>query len=226
MEKNKSDDQGSSGSRGKGAIKARAVVKWEEDNEGEEISALSLCVVGKLWTKRKFNSTAFINTIKKIWNPNKGMEAKEIDTNLYLFQFFHWKDLDRVVEREPWFFDKSVVVLKPVASGARPSEIAETLNHAPFWVRIYDCPLGGRKERRIRAMAESIGIPMKIDEGCINGWTKSIRVKVLMDLREPFIHEITLDKGNGQEIQLPVKYETPTKHMLLLWKGGPCGEGL
>jgi len=40
------------------------------------------------------------------------MEAKEIETNLFLFQFFHWKDLDRVIDGEPWFFDKNVVVLK------------------------------------------------------------------------------------------------------------------
>ena len=100
-----------------------------------------------------------------------------------------------------------MVVLKPVISEARPSELAETFNHAPFWVIIYDCPLGGRKGRRIRATTESIGTPIKIDESCTKGWTKSIRVKILLNLREPLIDEITLDKANGQEITLLVKYE-------------------
>jgi len=94
-----------------------------------------------------------------------------------------------------------------VRSEARPSELAETLTHAPFWVRIYDCPLGGRKERRVKAMAESIGTLIKIDENCTQGWTKSIRIKVLMDLREPFTDEITLEKENAQVLTLLMKYE-------------------
>jgi len=94
-----------------------------------------------------------------------------------------------------------------VTSAARPLELADTLTYAPFWVRIYDCPLGGRKERRVKALAELIGTLLTIDEACIKGWTKSLRAKVLMDLREPFIDEITLDKDNGQVASLPVKYE-------------------
>uniref|UniRef100_A0A7C8ZPI5 DUF4283 domain-containing protein n=1 Tax=Opuntia streptacantha TaxID=393608 RepID=A0A7C8ZPI5_OPUST len=91
-------------SKGKGKAKAKPVVKWEEEIEDEEKSELSLCLIGKLWTKRRFNSNAFMNTITKVWNPIRGVEAKEIDTNLFLFQFYHWKDLDKVVEGEPWFF--------------------------------------------------------------------------------------------------------------------------
>ena len=193
--------------KGQAPLKAKAVVRWEDDSDGEENSELSLCLVGKLWTTRRFNSNAFMNLMTKIWSPRKGLVAKEIETNLFLFQFYHWKDLDRVIDGEPWFFDKNVVVLKRVDSASRPSELAETLTYAPFWVRIYDCPLGGRKERRIKALAESIGTLLQIDESCIQGWTKSLRAKVLVDLREPFIDEITLDKDNGHVASLPVKYE-------------------
>ena len=42
---------------------------------------------------------------------------------------------------------------------------------------------------------------------CTKGWTKSLRVKILMDLRDPFIDEITLNKESGQVATLPVKYE-------------------
>ena len=142
-----SDSHGRGEGKGKGSSKTKAVVSWDEDSESENNSELSLCLVGRLWTTRRFNSTALMNTMTKIWSPRKGMEAKEIETNLFLFQFFHWKDLDRVLEGEPWLFDKNVVVLKRATSDSRPSELAETLTHAPFWVRIYDCPPleGGRR---------------------------------------------------------------------------------
>jgi len=77
------------GSKGKGVMKAKPTVKWEDDSDSEENSELSLCLVGKLWTTKRFNSNAFMSTITKIWNPSKGMQAKEIGTNLFWFQFFH-----------------------------------------------------------------------------------------------------------------------------------------
>jgi len=30
-----------------------------------------------------------MNTMERIWNPKHGLEAKEIGTNLFLFQFYH-----------------------------------------------------------------------------------------------------------------------------------------
>lgn len=88
-------------------------MKWDDNSESEENSELSLCLLGKLWTRR-FNSNAFTDTITKTRSPSKGMDVREIDTKLFLFQISHWKDLDRVVEGEPWFFDRHVGVLKPV----------------------------------------------------------------------------------------------------------------
>jgi len=39
-------------SKGKEALKAKAVVRWGDDSDGEAESELSLCLVGKLWTTR------------------------------------------------------------------------------------------------------------------------------------------------------------------------------
>jgi len=120
MAKEGQEGYGSGGSKGKGLMKAKPVVKWEADSESEVNSELSLCLAGKLWITRRFNSNAFMNMITKIWSPSKGMDVKEIDTNLFLFHFFHWKDLDRVVEGEPWFFNKIVVVLNVTGRSRTP----------------------------------------------------------------------------------------------------------
>jgi len=185
--------------------KESVVVRWE-DYEDEQ-SSLSLCLVGKLWTIRRFNSNAFMKTMEMIWNPKQGLEAKEIGTNLFLFQFYHWKDMERVTEGEPWFFEKCVVVLNPVIKGIQPSTMAESMTHAPFWVRVYDPPFEGVKESRIRTLANSLGTYIKTDEECKVGWTRSIRFKALMELREAFPDEITLERGDAKTISLNVKYE-------------------
>ncbi|KAJ8431612.1 hypothetical protein Cgig2_001089 [Carnegiea gigantea] len=151
------------------ATKSKHVIRWEEDSD-------------KLWTTKHFNSKAFINTITKIWNLSKGVKAQEINTNLFLFQFFHWKDHDRVIEGELWFFNRNVVVLKAAMAGAQPSKLVPMLTHSRLWVRIYDYPLGWNKERKLRSIADTIGTFLKVDKACTKGWTRSLRVKVLMDL--------------------------------------------
>jgi len=115
--------------------------------------------------------------------------------------------MEKVTEGEPWFFDKCVVVLKPVVKGAQPSTMVKSLIYAPFWVRIYDPPFEGYKESKIRALANSLGTYIKADEDCKVGWTKSICFKALMDLREAFPDEIALEREDGKTICLNVKYE-------------------
>jgi len=66
------EENSSDTSKGKGVPKAKLVVKWDEDSDGEENPELSLCLIGKLWTKRRFNSNAFMNTITKVWNLSRG----------------------------------------------------------------------------------------------------------------------------------------------------------
>ena len=82
----------------KGKQKDRVVIKLESGDEREDQSNLALCLVGKVWTVRKFNAQALMTTMEKMWNPNHGVEVKEIRTNLFLFQFFHWKDMKQVLD--------------------------------------------------------------------------------------------------------------------------------
>ena len=107
-----------------------------------------------------------MNTMEKIWNPKHGLEAKEIGTNLFLFQFHRKKDIERVTEGEASFFEKCVVVLKPVIKGIQPFTMVEFMTHAPFWVRIYDPPFEGRNESKIRTLANSLGTYIEADEEC------------------------------------------------------------
>ncbi|KAJ8423269.1 hypothetical protein Cgig2_022153 [Carnegiea gigantea] len=145
--------------------------------------------------------------MEKVWNPTHGVKTKEIGTNLFMFQFHHWKDMDRVLEGQPWFFDKNVVVLDGIKGDLQPSVIEEALHHVPFWVRVYNPPFEGRRESNIKAMADAIGVHIKMDEDVIARWTKSLRFKVMVDLREPMVDEVHIRQDSGREVALQVKYE-------------------
>lgn len=115
-------------------------ITWEEDDEEEENSKLSLCLTSKVWTTRKFNAHAFMPHMECIWNPKHGLESKDVGQNGFLFQFFHWRDKEKDIKGEPWTFDKDVVVLKELEGEIIPSIMGCLLASVSFWAQAYDLP--------------------------------------------------------------------------------------
>ena len=52
--------------KGKGKQQPQTIIKCGKEEFEEEPTKLSLCLVGKIWTLRKFNGFAFTNTMEKI----------------------------------------------------------------------------------------------------------------------------------------------------------------
>ena len=48
---------------------------------------------------------------------------KELDTNLYLFQFFHEVDIKRVVEGSPWTFNNNQLLIRRLKEGENPRTV-------------------------------------------------------------------------------------------------------
>lgn len=94
----------------------------------------SLVLFGRLLTERSYNSEAFKRTITGVWAPPHGLVIRVLSPNFYAFQFFHWKDMNKVLEGRPWCFDNMLILLKEADGDEQPHHV--TINHSPFWVRI------------------------------------------------------------------------------------------
>lgn len=109
--------------------KKRSVQEDDDDEEPIQIEepsvvnddAVALCLLGKLWTEKQYNIFALIETMKKLWNPSKGVTCRELGSNLISFQFSIRRDMERVLAMEPWYFNKHILVLRPLASNIQPS---------------------------------------------------------------------------------------------------------
>lgn len=97
-------------------------------NQGNQI--LDGCLVEKLWKDKSFNIRPFMNTIRGIWNPRKGVEINELGKKLFIFQSTLHKDKQKVVDNQPWHFDHFLLVLKGVSSNEHPPSI--DLAQTPF----------------------------------------------------------------------------------------------
>ncbi|KAJ8423987.1 hypothetical protein Cgig2_009195 [Carnegiea gigantea] len=94
---------------------------------------IALCLVGNLLTKTTFNADSLKNTLRNAWRPVNGLIVKDLNTNLFAFQFFSETDRDFVLNKGPWAFDVSVLLLKQMIGLEQPSEM--NFSKANFWIK-------------------------------------------------------------------------------------------
>ncbi|XVF55830.1 hypothetical protein PTKIN_Ptkin06aG0068000 [Pterospermum kingtungense] len=46
-----------------------------------------------------------------IWQPRRGVNIKDLGSQIYMFQFYHVVDLQRVYDGGPWSFNNHLLVL-------------------------------------------------------------------------------------------------------------------
>lgn len=63
------------------------IVELLKNKNNEEEQRVESVLVSKLWTDNSFNISAFMSTIKRVWNARKGVEFNELGKNLFLFHF-------------------------------------------------------------------------------------------------------------------------------------------
>lgn len=52
--------------------------------------------------------------MSQIWDLHRNMVVRAIDTNTLVFQFFHWKDKEKIMEGRSWCFDHKLLVLDAI----------------------------------------------------------------------------------------------------------------
>ncbi|TXG66528.1 hypothetical protein EZV62_007803 [Acer yangbiense] len=84
----------------------------------DEEVAVGLCLVGKILSSKKVNRDAFIHLIEQLWSPFGRVGIELVEVNVFLFKFNNQEERNRIWQRGPWYFDKSLIVLvKPKGMG-------------------------------------------------------------------------------------------------------------
>ncbi|KAF4392777.1 hypothetical protein F8388_010800 [Cannabis sativa] len=68
--------------------------------------------------------------------PRKGMYVKELEPNLFLFEFYHEVDMQKVLVGSSWTFDKKQLIIPRLKLGENSRLVK--LNHLDLWVHIHD----------------------------------------------------------------------------------------
>lgn len=149
------------------------VCEWLEDGNKEEEERISLGLIGKLWSERILNPNAFMSTIKNIWVTQHGVDINMIGKNLFQFQFYHWRDKERVLGGQPWHFDRVALLLAEMEEAVKPSDVQ--FYGLPIWARAYNVPFRGRyNESNVRILGDKIGDFIDFDKTESRGMEKSL----------------------------------------------------
>ncbi|KAJ4844333.1 hypothetical protein Tsubulata_030448 [Turnera subulata] len=146
-----------------------------------------------------------MRTIRQVWKASHDVHISQLDKNLFVFQFHHWRDKERVLEQEPWNFHNQIVLLREVKGFEQPSELS--VFHVPIWARTYDVPLNYIREHFIEQLGNKMGSFLQLDPDRGLGQGKFIQFRVVKDVRTPILRGSTVTLKDGKEAWIYYKYE-------------------
>ncbi|GAU46344.1 hypothetical protein TSUD_180770 [Trifolium subterraneum] len=180
-------------------------IVFEDDNNSQEGSNLQLCLLGRFLTDRTIRFNTMKETLATAWKPGKRTTIREIEPGLFLFQFYHKVDKERVLSGGPWHFENHMLVLHEVKEGDLFNQIP--LNHIDIWVQIHHLPAGFMTQRRGEQIGNGIGKFIQYDASNNGFWRTYMRIRVKLDVRIPIKKELKVKIQGGEWHVVQLRYE-------------------
>ena len=162
-------------------------------------------MIGKIWAGKRINKEGFITVFKRIWLTKDAVIFKEIQPNIWMFEFSQETDKLKVLEGHPWSFDWFLFALSDF-DGSIPSSQWD-FTSSPFWIQIHNLPLICMMKAIGSKIGHSLGILEAMD---ITGegveWGSVIRIRVIIDIQKPLERGRSLNIG-GKAHWVSFKYE-------------------
>ncbi|XP_050255113.1 uncharacterized protein LOC126701006 [Quercus robur] len=168
--------------------------------EGFHVSITEEEAVSDFVLVANLNVEAIAKNFTPIWRMKNGFRVTKESDHVVLFTFYNQNDMERVLNTEPWSFDKHLMVLHWYDKEVDVLDI--DFNMANFWIQVHDLP---------RAVAEKIYgttglVDKNTEEGEIMG-NGFIHVWVKVDISKPLCRGRVLSLENSKELCASFKYE-------------------
>lgn len=182
------------------------VIVFHVDNPTEEQADSGLSLVGRFLADKPVRTHIMRARLSGVWRPGKGVTIQEIEPGLFLFQFYHKLDYQRILNGGPWSFDNYMLVLSPLPVGVRPDMVQ--LNRLSIWVQIYGLPAGFMTQLVGETLGNFVGEFLEYDPNNNNGfWRNYMRVRVRLDVNQPLKRTKKIKKAGGECMEVQFKYE-------------------
>uniref|UniRef100_A0A2N9HU09 Reverse transcriptase domain-containing protein n=1 Tax=Fagus sylvatica TaxID=28930 RepID=A0A2N9HU09_FAGSY len=126
----------------------------------EEIEQFYLAA--RFMTSRVLNIESVVRTFKPLWRAAHGFTARDMGNNMLVFAFEDVSDLERVLQSEPWSYDKHLVSFQRVEADTSISEM--DCQWVSFWVQIHNLPVRRMNHETASALGGTLGVVEKVVE--------------------------------------------------------------
>lgn len=160
--------------------------------------------LGRFLTEKSLNVRAVKSKIADIWRPARGINTKDLKPGISLFQFYHVKDMNWVMNGGPWSFDGAMLVISTIGKGEDHVEVP--LFDLAFWVQLHGLPNGFMTESAGKQLGDFLGTFLQYDPNNNTSiWRECMRIKI--DVRKPLKRKKKICRRNGSENIVQCKYE-------------------
>ncbi|KAK9911292.1 hypothetical protein M0R45_035211 [Rubus argutus] len=157
-------------------------------------------LVCKVLTQRFFRRRSFIDLFSRLWGGEKGVSISDVEDERFIARFSCEEDMQRVFDREPWDFDRSLIVMGRSKDVESVTDVV--LSTAVFWIQAYGVPFRFRTPAVARDIGGLFGefVDVKSDnEGSRVG--RFIRIRVRMDVSIALLRQTVVDfPGSGEQL--------------------------
>lgn len=162
--------------------------------------------MGRLLTEKNINVRAMKSKIVDIWKPAIGINIKELDSGIFLFQFYHREDLLWVMSEGPWQFKNVMLSIDLIPDTDDLFKVP--LWQQNIWIHIHDLPTGLMTKSAGKQIEIFCGKFLKYDhKNNTNIWKESMITRAKLDVRKPFKRMKKITRRNGVEVVVICKYE-------------------
>lgn len=194
---------------------AFASVCIEEEEQGlnygdtaDDLSEIDIqwCLVGRFFTDSPIDFQAMQYKMASLWRPGKVLYVKQLESNRFLYQFYHELDVKRVMEGSPWTFGRFHLVLERLKEGDDPCTMA--INNLHIMVQLHNMSAGFMSLRVVTDVGNYIGKFMESDTNNFVGvWHEYLRIRVSIPLDIPIKRRMKLKKSAENWCWVNFKYE-------------------
>ena len=141
---------------------------------------------------------AVARTFKPLWRTAGELKIRDIGEHILLFEFEDALDLERVMEFEPWSYDKHLVAFEHVLDIESVPFL--DFSRIAFWVQIHNIPERSLKVEVGELIGKSIGKVIQVANPEDNSaGSEFLRVRINIDISKPLLRCSKL-RSEGKQV--------------------------
>ncbi|KAI9101612.1 hypothetical protein K1719_023856 [Acacia pycnantha] len=173
---------------------------WKEV-EAEKI------LIGKILSSKTYTRSTLLSILRKAWNLQAGLDIVEISGKAFMFRFDDDEEYLRILRGRPWSVNGCLLNL---LERKRYKAVEDfDFSRAPSWIQIHNVPLEALCLENAISLGGHVGEVLIAEDPHYNGryFRNFLRVRVMLNLRNPLAHGFWLPRPDGRTIWISVRYE-------------------